>query len=89
MIMIFGKKKKVPITEKDIIWCKDILSKYEPLPEETMPMIFDENLALYLNGIITSETYEHYKQLREENLHRESASKAKRMLETGWKYEMV
>lgn len=53
--------KKVPITEKDIKWCHDILSKYEPFPDEKVQIIFNENLLLYINGIITSETYEHYK----------------------------
>lgn len=80
--------KKVPITEKDIKWCHDILSKYEPFPDEKGQIIFNENLLLYINGIITSETYEHYKKLREENLCREAASKAKKMLENGWKYEL-
>lgn len=55
---------KKPITEEDIKWCKEILSKYEPLSDE-------ERKKLEYDGYCPSG--------------RLAASKAKRMLETGYK----
>lgn len=62
--MALNLPTKKPLTEEDVKWCKEILSKYEPLTDE-------EKKKLTYDGYYPSG--------------KAAASKAKRMLETGYK----
>lgn len=62
---------KIPLTEDDIKWCKEALAKAEPYADEENPyLILDDRL--FCNPIKVDED-------------RVNATKAKRMLERGWK----
>lgn len=61
---------KKPLTEEDIKWCNEALAKAEPYSDEEDPSLFLDDRLFYV----------------ETDIDRENATKAKRMLERGWKY---
>lgn len=63
---------KKPLTEEDIKWCKEALAKAEPYSDEEDYLLLDDRLY-------RDPDYEK----REA---RENATRAKKMLERGWKY---
>ncbi len=63
---------KKPLTEEDIKWCHEALEKAEPYTEEEdSSLLLDDRLFCAKTDIERA---------------REKATRAKRMLERGWKY---